>query len=462
MDDLPPGAAPARLLNDGELAGRNFETYGFPDGHNKGVPAHGKVIRNRTDGSFSIESDTVTGFRIKRGFSGAGVWDIDAQGVLGMVVAADSDISTKAAFMLPVKLLAEAWPELTPNQEVRLESIQLLPPPKGTMDLASPFYVNRPEDTWKQHLIGRQGVSIVIKGPRQVGKSSFLLRILDAAKKAGKTVALLDFQLLEKSTLSNGDLFYPQFCSWLADELNLEDRTAEYWNSPLGKSQRCSRYMSHYVIPSVQQPLVLAMDEVERTFDSEFRTDFFSMLRSWHNNRARSDVWKKLDIVLVTSTEPYQLINDLAQSPFNVAEQAELEDLTKEQVTDLNRRHGSPLDANGVELLYGYLRGHPYLVREALYLVAVQRLTPSQLCDPAFLADDDQGPFGDHLRHHLHRLGRYDDLRQGLIDVIRLGKCDDEQTYWRLRGAGLVRRTGNDVLLRCQLYADYFCERLNG
>lgn len=79
------------------------------------------------------------------------------------------------------------------------------------------------------------------------------------------------------------------------------------------------------------------MDEVEVVFDTKFRSDFFGMLRSWHNNWAATPIWKPLDLVLVTSTEPYQLIEDLNQSPFNVGQVIELVDFDGDQVTDLNR-----------------------------------------------------------------------------------------------------------------------------
>src|SRR5262249_18341837 len=41
-------------------------------------------------------------------------------------------------------------------------------------------------------------------------------------------------------------------------------------------------------------------------FQADFLYDFFGMLRSWHNARAnplRKKTWKKLDLLLVTSTE---------------------------------------------------------------------------------------------------------------------------------------------------------------
>src|SRR5581483_1370444 len=335
---------------------------------------------------------------------------------------------------------------------VRLDS------PEGTIDSQSKFYVLRASDAVALDAIGRQGVTITIKGPRQMGKSSLLVRTIEAAATAGKRVAFLDFQLFDKNGLANADVFFRQFCSWLSDELDLESRVDEYWAAPLSNSQRCERYLGRYLLKELGGPLVLAMDEVESIFETDFRTDFFSMLRSWHNSRAIKPAWKQLDLVLVTSTEPYQLIENLNQSPFNVGEVIEISDFSPEQVADLNRRHGSPLGAGEEKQLMALLNGHPYLVRRALYLVASGRMTAADLFARA---TDDVGPFGDHLRYHLFRLHNKEELVRGMQQVIKNHSCQNEEVFFRLRGAGLVRREGHEELPRCQLYADYFREYLH-
>jgi AAA-like domain/TIR domain/CHAT domain len=332
--------------------------------------------------------------------------------------------------------------------------------PEGTMDPESRFYVERSTDAIALSTIERSGgVTITIKGPRQMGKSSLLIRTKARAEAMGKRVAYLDFQLFDRSVLTDSDRFYRQFCEWLTEELELENRVAEYWDSPLGNSQRCSRYMSRQLLKVLGNPLVLVMDEVESVFDTEFRSDFFGMLRSWHNNRATTPIWKQLDLVLVTSTEPYQLIENLNQSPFNVGQVIELIDFDENQVADLNRRHGSPLDLAQAQQLMALLAGHPYLVRRALYLVASQQMTVMELFDQATA---DRGPFGDHLRYHLFRMNDKPELVQGLLEAIRQQRCSNERVFFRLRGAGLVQQDGKTVLPRCQLYADYFREHLHG
>jgi AAA domain-containing protein/TIR domain-containing protein len=348
--------------------------------------------------------------------------------------------------------LALPTPSAQPTRPVQLDM------PEGTMDTESRFYVERPFDSIALATIERQGVTMTIKGPRQMGKSSLLMRIINAAQRAGKRTAFLDFQLFDKAALADGDFFFRQFCSWLSDVLEMEDQTARYWSDQLGNGQRCTRYVGRYILHELGSPLVLAMDEVDSIFESPFRSDFFGMLRHWHNSRAVHAVWKRLDLVLVTSTEPYQLIENLNQSPFNVGEVIELTDFTLEQVSDLNRRHGSPLQPEEERRLMALLNGHPYLVRRALYLIASGRIAAAQLFRAA---TEDRGPFGDHLRYHLFRLHDKPALVEGLRQIIRYNSCADDLIFFRLHGAGLVKREGGKVLPRCHLYADFFREHLN-
>lgn len=364
-----------------------------------------------------------------------------------------SSVQTPELESIPVPL-----PTAQP-QSVRLEN------PEGNIDLESKFYVERASDPVAISTIKRKGVTITIKGPRQVGKSSLLIRIKQAAKDEGKQIVLLDFQLFDRDTLADADKFFSQFCFWITNELideglNLdEDQVNKYWDNPLGNPQRCTRYVGRYLLKEVGCPLVLLMDEVDAIFGSSFRTDFFSMLRSWHNKRASQSLWKQLDLALVTSTEPYQLIEDLNQSPFNVGEVIEMEDFTTEQVRDLILLHKLQLKGEESKNLFDLLAGHPYLTRKALYLIASGRMSLDNLFKQA---TDDRGPFGDHLRYHLFRLRGKQELIKSLREVIRHQTCRDSDMLFRLRGAGLVRKEGASVVPRCQLYARYFKESLNG
>ena len=371
--------------------------------------------------------------------------------IAGESLPIDSDRAKDDLIQLPTAGKAEIPQPLPSAQPPTLEM------PEGSMDPESQFYVERQGDQIALGAIQRQGVTVTIKGPRQMGKSSLLLKTVDQAIQADKRVAYIDFQLFDDAALGDADRFYQQFCLTITEQLELPNRIEDFWQDELGNNQRCTRYMQTYVLRELKHPFVLAMDEVDRIFDRKFRSDFFAMLRNWHNNRGlplpAMKVWKQFDLVLVTATEPYHLIADLHQSPFNVGEVISLKDFTAEQVADLNQRHGSPLTTEQERALFALLNGHPYLVRKALYLVASGQRSIDQVLAKA---DRDDGPFGDHLRYHLFRIYDRPELVQGMLGAVQRNRCEDERIVRLLCAAGLIRQEGKAELPRCQLYRDYF------
>ena len=338
-----------------------------------------------------------------------------------------------------------------------------LPVPGGTLDVDDPWYLPRPTDNTAQSLIRQPGQTLTIKGPRQMGKSSLLMRTISTGMSEGKAVALLDFQLVDEDSKAHADLFFRRFASWVAERLELPDSVEKFWNAGYSSPQNCTRYMEQHILEPLPGPCIVAIDETDSIFQTTFSQDFFSMLRSWHNRRAdptrRS--WKKLDIVLSTSTEPQFFIDRPHESPFNVGVTLRLEDFQVDQVERLNERHPRPLTSGDVTRLYNLVRGHPYLTRKALYMVAGTAPT----CSVAELFDtakDDRGPFGDHLRDYLLRLQRKTDLIPAIRQVSEGRTLNDELAFYRLEALGLVRREGPRVVPRCELYGGYFRERLRG
>nr|MBC8492551.1 AAA-like domain-containing protein [Chloroflexota bacterium] len=179
--------------------------------------------------------------------------------------------------------------------------------------------------------------------------------------------------------------------------------------------------------------------------------------RSWHNSRALNDQWNRLNIVMVISTEPYLLIADVTQSPFNVGLKLYLRDFDEAQVHDLNQRHGSPVHEGDFLQFMKLFNGHPYLTRKALYTLVTERLAWANL---ASVAATDQGPFSDHLRHHHWLLHNEPDLREALKQIILQNRCTDEMAFFRLLRAGLVKGSGEVCKCRCDLYRTYFEDKL--
>jgi len=71
------------------------------------------VLRGRqASGWLQIEDVKQTGYLVAPGFSGGPVWDDVLEGVVGMIVAADTHERVKAAFLIPADVLAVGWPNV--------------------------------------------------------------------------------------------------------------------------------------------------------------------------------------------------------------------------------------------------------------------------------------------------------------------------------------------------------------
>jgi hypothetical protein len=103
--------------------------------------------------------------------------------------------------------------------------------------------------------------------------------------------------------------------------------------------------------------------------------------------------------------------------------------------------------------------GHPYLVRVALYHIARQDITLNLLLQTA---PTEAGPYSDHLRRHLWNLEQHPELAAAIKKVVANTspvRLDSIQCF-KLLSMGLLQQQGNDVTPRCNLYRQYFCDRL--
>jgi hypothetical protein len=331
----------------------------------------------------------------------------------------------------------------------------------GTIRLDSPFYVRRKEDGVAESCLAQPGSTIVVKGPRQSGKSSLLARIHALSKRDERRSVYLDFQTFDEPQLASLHSVLLMLARRIARTLKTTLQPDDVWDSDLlGEKASFAEFLARAVLDGSSSPVVLILDEVDRLFDRPYRGDFFAAVRGWHNNRATEEAWDNLHLVLGHATDPALWIEDLNQSPFNVGDRLRLGDFTRDEVTDLNGRHGSPLHSREeVAGLMELVGGHPYLVRQALYVLATERWSLTRLREEA---GKDTGPFGDHLRRHLWALLQSDRLPKVVARLARGEGCDDEGLFQRLVASGLVAgETHSEARLRCALYQQYFSRHLS-
>jgi hypothetical protein len=265
-----------------------------------------------------------------------------------------------------------------------------------------------------------------------------------------------DFQKLSTSQMGSDDAFYKLLAATLARQLKFKYDFAEEWIDVFGANMNMDNFI-RTLIEESDEPLVWFMDEGDKLFGVPFASDFFGLVRSWHNSRATEPAgpWSRFTVVIGYATEAHLFIQDLNQSPFNVGRQIPLQPFSVDQLWDLNERYGNPVRQRAdAETLHSLVGGQPFLTRRALDVLARGVMDFSTLMATA---DRDDGAFGDHLKRILISVTQlpsvFQALKESLVQPTMTAQTDGFQ---RLLAAGVLKQMpDNRIVLACELYRRY-------
>jgi len=385
----------------------------------------------------------------------------DNEQLLQHIVDALKTLPRVEATELPAKgarLMAKAVPLPLHGPAPSSPAIE---PIGGAVPLDSAFYIVRPADVEFRTALSRHDSVILIKGARQIGKTSLLARGLKFAREHKALVARTDFQKFNATNLESVANLHLSLAESLADQLDLSVLPSDTWDDRRSPNVNFERYIRREVLGHGDQHLVWGLDEVDRLFAYPYASEVFGLFRAWHNERALDPTgpWARLTLAIAYATEAHLFITDVNQSPFNIGTRLVLEDFWPDQVSELNERYGKPLkDKTELDRFIRLVGGHPYLVRRGLHEMAKRKITIAALEEKA---PRDDGIYGDHLRRILLLLARDQGLTEIVRGILRGQPCPTPDSFYRLRSAGLIKgSSATDAQPRCQLYATYLSGHL--
>jgi transcriptional regulator with XRE-family HTH domain len=320
------------------------------------------------------------------------------------------------------------------------------------------IYIERPPTEEKCYkTLSQPGALLRIKAPGLMGKTSLMANLLGKMGHQGYRTVLLNLHYAEATDFSNLENFLKWFCVSVGKNLNLPNRLADYWDDEFSSSKvNCRGYFKDYLLPAAVSPLVLCLDEVERIFPhTDIASGFLGLLRAWHEEAKTNDIWKKLRLVVVHSTEVYVPLN-INESPFNVGVPIELPEFTPEQVKDLAHKYGFAWDIEQIKALMDMVGGHPYLVG---YTFEYLNMNPGATLEKILQnAATEAGIYGNHLRHLWNLVQKDVKLLDALKQVVTATENLHLQRIhaYQLNCIGLVHLFGNEVKIACELYSKYF------
>ncbi|MUG98155.1 hypothetical protein F7734_39950 [Scytonema sp. UIC 10036] len=334
--------------------------------------------------------------------------------------------------------------------------------PDGVVPLDSDFYIERPPlERRVFQEVTTSGCVIRIRAPKQMGKSSLVLRLLAFAQKLGYQTVNLNCYQFENECLTDLNKLLRRLCWKIATELGIEPNLKEKWDEEIGYSVSSGIYLENYLLAQCQSPVVLVLNEIDRFFEyPHICQDFFALLRSWCEEARHNPNWQKLRLVMVYSTEEYISL-DINLSPFNIGLPIRLNEFTQGQVEDLARRYNlSSCTSKDIAQLMSLVGGHPALIQISLYYLCSQEMTLQELIEDAIAN-------GGIYRYHLWRLWLKLQKNQALaktyakVLVAKQGISIDPIEAYKLESLGLIRFEGALVLPRFELYRAYFQKLLS-
>ena len=344
-------------------------------------------------------------------------------------------------------------------------SISALELPDTPIPLDSALYINRPPcEVQAYEEIIKPGALIRIKAPKQMGKTSLVMRILAHAQNRGYCTVRLNLLQAEDSVISNLERLLRWFCANITLQLGLDSLLNEYWDEDLGFKVSCTTYLQGYILGQLDSPLVVALDEVNHLFEyPEVAREFLPLLRFWHEEANNVRIWQKFRLVVTHSTDIYIPLS-LNQSPFNVGLAISLDRFDWDRVRELAQRYGldktdPPIPLEQLKSLAEIVGGHPYLLNLAFcHLVTKDNNLQKIIAE----ADTETGIYRDYLRGHLAFLNKYPQLAEYYKKVVMSEKPVklDPISAYKLESVGLVELQSNNVIPACNLYRNYFRDRL--
>lgn len=343
----------------------------------------------------------------------------------------------------------------------------------GALKLSAPSYVVRPADEQLLRCT-RAGEFCYVLTPRQMGKSSLMVRTAARLREEGIRSAIVDLTAIGSRNITAEQWYLGQI-KLIAQAFGIKADWRAFWDAqaPLGAVQRFHSFFAEFVLDAIDERMVVFVDEIDSTLSLQFaRDDYFATIRALYNARPLDTRLERLSFVLLGVASPSDLIKDPNRTPFNVGRRIELTDFSARDAEALCDGL-TPERSDAMALLSRVLdwtSGHPYLTQKAcarigrwareewrqrqVPFIADELMRELFLEEPGRTADDNLQFVGRSLEgaEGTESLKLYRSIRDGV------SVPDDEQdpTKVRLKLSGLVKVEDGFLHIRNRIYRTVF------
>ena len=334
----------------------------------------------------------------------------------------------------------------------------------GTVGLVGRVYIQRNEDQEVLNLL-LDGEYVNVVAPRQMGKSSLVVRTYAELKNRGFAAALIDLQGL--GTQPDAESYYREIAKQIARDLKLDGGIEDWWPMDgTAPGLKFRQFLTERVLSIAAERIVLFIDEIDTTLKFAYTDDLFLTFRWIYNERARDPALARLAICLIGVAMPNELVKDRRSTPYNIGCTIFMRDFdgARDDLSQFLDHLGG-----GKEVLARILHwtgGQPFLMAQLVGELGAARVSTAAEVD---VYVEEKFATLESVRGlaHFEQMLRFVEARltQGLESITLYGrvlagerlKAQTTAAHVELELSGLVKRDAEGCLvLRNPMYARLF------
>ena len=253
----------------------------------------------------------------------------------------------------------------------------------GSLSMDAPTYVVRSADRYLYKGLKR-GEFCHILNPRQMGKSSLMVRMIHQLQNEGIRCAAIDLTRIGSENVTP-EQWYKGFTFELSRSFGLLRKVnlKTWWNEQkdISPVQRLSQFIEEILLGEVDQPddsspnpkkLVIFIDEIDSILGLNFPVnDFFALIRSCYNQRSINLNYQHLTFAFFGVATPSDLITDHRRTPFNIGQAIQLEGFKEHEaqplLQGLSEKVSSPQTV--LKEVLSWTNGQPFLTQKVCQLI---------------------------------------------------------------------------------------------
>jgi hypothetical protein len=303
----------------------------------------------------------------------------------------------------------------------------------------------------------RESTFAYVLTPRQLGKSSLMIRTAEQLIDQGSQAVIID--LTQIGTQLSADEWYSDFLDLVASQLSLSTNVKRWWqvHGESGVTLRLTRFFQEVVLAEVAEPVVIFVDEIDTTLSLDFTDDFYAAIRYLYVARSTAANLRRLSFVLIGVATPADLIRDAKRTPFNIGTRVDLTDFTAEEAMPLAAGLGLPPEQAQQVLgwVLQWTSGHPYLTQRLCRALVEQ---PPTVWSAAGVAAVVAETFLGDRSEQDNNLQFVRDMLTKRAPRGQQPVLDEEQNLVKshLKLSGVVRRQGKHLQVRNEIYREVF------